>query len=207
MERFSVEDWNRLMAAVLDRLGGPVSLDVLVALVAHLLSIKEDRVESLDAEEDGEPAFRELPDTAGRTPEQDTELHESVARLWAAVTALRADYRCAYLLNIPGPGKSRGDIEIFVDLGVTRVLDMAAVLDLTDAQYAIAWEALDLSPAERAEAAALASPEEKFCFLWSHLPLPDALIAKLLGIQQQQVINRRTLALRELARALTRGES
>lgn len=207
MERFSVEDWNRLLSGMMDRLGGPVSLDVLVALVAHLLAVKEDRVESLDAEENGEPAFRELPDTEARTPEQDTALRDSVAELWAAVTALRPDYRCAYLLNIPGPGKSRGDIEVFVDLGVVRMLDMAAVLDLNDAQYALAWEALELSPAERAEIGSLSSREDKFCFLWKHLPLPDALIARLLGIQQQQVINRRTLALRALARALSRGEA
>jgi len=118
------------------------------------------------------------------------------------VKALRADYRCAYLLNIPGPGKSRGDIEVFVDLGVASVSEIGAALGLTDSQYRIVWDALPLSDEDRAAIPMLTTAAEKFGLLWKYLPSGDAVIARLLGIQQQHVINRRTLALRELARSL-----
>jgi DNA-directed RNA polymerase specialized sigma24 family protein len=203
LERYSVGDWNRFALAAFARLGGAVAFDDLVSLAANVLQVREDRTDSLDADGDGDPVIAQLADPARRTPDFEVELRGSIARLWGAVRELRADYRCAYLLNIPGPGKSRGDIEVFADLGVARVGDIGAVLGLSESQYAIAWDALDLSPADRV-VASLATAEEKFSLLWKYLPLGDALIARLLGIQQQHVINRRTIALRELARALSR---
>jgi DNA-directed RNA polymerase specialized sigma24 family protein len=202
VERYSVADWNRYVSAALTRAGGPVSFEELVSLTAKVLEVREDRVESIDARGENDRVLDELVDPGRRTPDGDVELRGSIVRLWTAIKALRADYRCAYLLNIPGPGKSRGDIEVFVDLGVTRVAEIGAVLALSDRQYAMAWDALPLSSADRADIPVLTTAEDKFCLLWKYLPLGDALIARLLGIQQQQVINRRVLALRELARAL-----
>ncbi len=207
MERFSADDWSSFTAALFKRIGGPIPFDDLVSIAVQVLEVKESRHESIEAEEREGAEAAQLVDQAVRAPETDVELSASIRRLWDAVKALRADYRCAYLLNIPGPGKSRGDIEVFVELGVARVSEIGTALALSEAQYAIAWEVLPLSAAERADVEALAAPEEKFCVLWSYLPLADALIARLLGIQQQQVINRRTLAVRELARALGRVET
>jgi hypothetical protein len=160
-------------------------------------------MESIDIASDSDRAFPELADPSRRTPDTDAELRGSIVRLWSAVKTLRADYRCAYLLNIPGPGKTRGDIEVFVDLGVARVGEIGATLALSDDQYALAWQALNLSSADRADSNLATTAEEKFYLLWKYLPLGDALIARMLGIQQQHVINRRSLALRELARALS----
>ena len=202
VERYSVADWNRYLAALLARAGGPVPFEDLVSLTARVLEVREDRMESIDARGETDRVRDELADPARRSPDVDVELRGSIVRLWTAIKSLRPDYRCAYLLNIPGPGKSRGDIEVFVDLGVTRVSEIGAVLALSDHQYALAWDALPLSSADRADISLLATPEDKFCLLWKYLPLGDALIARLLGIQQQQVINRRSLALRELGRAL-----
>jgi RNA polymerase sigma factor (sigma-70 family) len=202
LERYSCADWNRFASAAFARLGGAVSFDDLVALAAKVLEVTEDRIDSIDAGADGERAVGEPADAVRLTPDAAAELRGSIARLWMAVKELRADYRCAYLLNIPGPGKTRGDIEVFVELGVVRVPEIGAALGLNDGQYLAAWNALPLSPEHRTQVAATQTPEQKFALLWNYLPLGDAMIAQLLGIQQQHVINRRTIALRELARAL-----
>lgn len=202
VERYSGADWSRYLSALFDRAGGPLSFEHLVSLTAQMLQVREDRIESIDVSEDDDSAIGEVVDPSARTPDADAELRASIIRLWTAVKALRADYRCAYMLNIPGPGKSRGDIEVFVDLGVASVSQIGAVLGLTNGQYAAAWEVLPLSDDDRANIPTLTTSEEKFGLLWKYLPLGDAVIARLLGIQQQQVINRRTLALRELARSL-----
>ena len=205
LERYSYSDWNRFVSAAFKRLAGAVLFDDLVALAAQALELREDRIDSLDAEGEGDRAIGELADRVSRTPDIEVELRGSISRLWMAVKDLRGDYRCAYLLNIPGPGKSRGDIEVFVELGVARIAEIGAALGLNDGQYVAAWNALPLTPEDRVDTSAAVTPEEKFCLLWNYLPLGDAVIAQLLGIQQQQVINRRTTALRELARALGRA--
>jgi DNA-directed RNA polymerase specialized sigma24 family protein len=64
------------------------------------------------------------------------------------------------------------------------------------------WDLLELDDDDLAELGGLSAPEEKFCLLWKHLPLADTTIARLLELERQQVINRRMLAMRELARAL-----
>lgn len=203
LERFSYADWNRFASAAFAGLGGAISFDDLVALAAKVLEVREDRIDSIDADADGDRAVGELADRVRLTPEAAAELRGTIERLWMAVKDLRADYRCAYLLNIPGPGKSRGDIEVFVELGLVRIPEIGAALGLNDGQYLAAWSALPLSPEHRMQAAAAQTPEHKFALLWNYLPLGDSLIAQLLGIQQQHVINRRTIALRELARVLT----
>ena len=78
--------------------------------------------------------------------------------------------------------------------------DIAAAVGLDCAQLHRVFEELDLSTLERDELACCTHDVERFCLLWRHLPLPDAVIAKLMGFEQQQVVNRRMLALRELAR-------
>lgn len=205
LERYSYADWNRFASAAFTRLGGAISFDDLVALAVEVLELTEDRIDSIDAASDDEPLLGELADPVRLTPDAAAELRGSIARLWTAVKELRADYRCAYLLNIPGPGKTRGDIEVFVELGVVRIPEIGAALGLNEGQYLAAWDALPLSPEHRAQVATVRTPEQKFGLLWNYLPLGDSLIAQLLGIQQQHVINRRTIALRELARVLARG--
>jgi len=207
MERFCADDWNTFITALFKRAGAPIPFDDLVSVAVQVLEVKEARLASIEAEEGEGAEPTQLVDQTVRAPDTSVELSASIRRLWSAVKALRADYRCAYLLNIPGPGKSRGDIEVFVELGVARITEIGAALALNDAQYAIAWEMLPLSPADRSDVTTLKTGDEKFCVLWTYLPLADALIARLLGIQQQQVINRRTLAVRELARALGRMEA
>jgi RNA polymerase sigma factor (sigma-70 family) len=201
-EHYAAEDWDRLLSALFAAIGGPAPLDDLVAAIARLVGLQEERTDSLD-DDDEERA--EIADDTQPSPEDIAEARSSLARLWAAVLRLKPDHRCAYLLNIPGPGKSRGDIEVFVLHGIASVRDIGAGLCLDERQYAIAWTLLELNEPDRAAVAALRSPEEKFELLWKYLPLADTAIARLLGLARQQVINRRMLALRELARMLSAG--
>jgi RNA polymerase sigma factor (sigma-70 family) len=205
MERFAAADWDRLLAALFGRLGGPVGLDDLVGIVAELIGLAEERVDSLDEEPGEDMPARELADREGAPPDRTVELRRALARLWAAVRALKPDYRVAYLLNIPGPGKSRGDIDVFPLNGVASIAEIGAAIGLTDGQFRTLWDGLELAAGDRGELASLATPEAQFCLLWKYLPLPDALIGRVLGLEPQQVINRRMLALRELARALDDG--
>lgn len=203
MEQFGADDWDRLLDAVFTCLAAPVALDDILARIAELIGLKEDRVDSLD--EDWDQGSQTLTDSGASQPDRDAELRSALKQLWEAVCRLRPEYRCAYLLNIPGPGKSRGDIETFVFNGLTSVAGIGDLLALAEAQFQIAWSQLELSADDRSELETLNSPPEKFCLLWKYLPLEDGLIARMLGLERQQVINRRMLALRELARSLRAG--
>jgi RNA polymerase sigma factor (sigma-70 family) len=201
MDQFAAADWDKLLGALLDRLGAPVAVDDLVAIVAELIGLREERTESLDDDDDdGETPARQLAGRSALNPDRQAETKSLLRQLWAAILTLKPDYRRAYLLNLPGPGKTRADLDVFVLNGVATLADIAAAVDLTEAQYRQALEKLELEPGERFELERCRERAELFCLLWRHLPLADSVIAALLGMEQQQVINRRMLALRELAR-------
>jgi DNA-directed RNA polymerase specialized sigma24 family protein len=202
MEACGADDWDRLLGALFEQAQAPLVLDDLVRVVALLLDLQEDRVESLSgSDEDGDldPADTETPG-----PERRAEIRAMLRQLWGAVRALRSDYRLAYLLNIPGAGKTRGDIEVFALHGIASIEEIAAAIGLDAAQYQRLFAQLPLNDCDRMAAAACSDGLEHFALLWRQLPLPDAAIGALLGLEQQQVINRRMLALRELARLLSR---
>ena len=199
-EQFDAAVWDTLLDALFKRLSGPLALDDLVSVTVQLIGMKEDRLESLDDTEDDEPAD-EIADHEP-TPEQRFETRATLTRVWAAVVRLKPDYRCAYLLNLPGPGKSRSDIEVFVVNGIVGIADIGAAIGLDERQFRIAIAELALEEDDRAELVMLTTPRDQFFLLWKYLPLADQVIGRVLGLAQQQVINRRMLAMKELARAL-----
>ncbi len=208
MEQCSADDWDRLLDALFTKLGGPVGLDDLVALTARLIGLKEDRVESLDQgnDDDDDAASDDTEDTQTLTPDRQAELNSTLRQLWSAVCKLKTDYRYAYLLNIPGPGKSRGDIEVFALHGIASIAEIGERLALNDSQYQTIAEHVELDADDAADLARATDSQARFYVLWKYLPLADSVIARLLGLEQQQVINRRMLAMRELARTL-RGDT
>jgi RNA polymerase sigma factor (sigma-70 family) len=205
-ERFAAREWDVLLGALFVHVGAPLALDPLVNAVAALVGLKEDAFESLDAL-DEEGGGRDTGDAEAQTPEAAAEARSMLRQLWGAVRALKPDYRRCYLLNLPGPGKTRGDIEVFVLHGVASIEEIFGALALDERQVGMALAALDLSAADRDDLAGCRGDLERFCVIWRHLPLPDAVIAELLGLAQQQIINRRMLALRELARLLGHAPS
>ncbi len=204
MDQFGAAEWDRLLGALLDHFAVPVAVDDLVALCAELIGLREDRTESLDDHDDDDAPGLDIADDTYRQPEALAETRGLLRQLWGAVLALKPDHRRAYLLNLPGPGKTRADLEVFVMHGVATLADIEAALALTAEQVRQALAALDLDAGERFEIERCGSSRELFCMLWRHLPLADALIGRLLGLEPQQVINRRMLALRELARLVGR---
>jgi RNA polymerase sigma factor (sigma-70 family) len=201
IDQFTAVDWDRLVGSVLDLLGAPLAIDDLVAIAAELTGLREDHAESLDDDgQDGESPAHKIADRSALNPDRQAETRSLLRQLWAAIKTLKPDYRRAYLLNLPGPGKTRADLDVFVLHGVATLSEIAAAVDLTEAQYRQVLGQLDLKPGERFELERCDKPAELFCLLWRHLPLADGLIADLLDMEQQQVINRRMLALRELAR-------
>ncbi|WP_428424620.1 sigma factor [Methylibium sp.] len=201
MALFDAEDWDRLLTALYGHLGAALALDDLVAIVARLIDLKEVRTESLDVDDEGAGADELAGEAPG--PDELAAIRQQLARLWRAVVALKPDHRCAYLLNLPGPGKSRADIEVFVLHGIASVRQIGAALELSEQQYAIAWSGLELAPGDAADLAShRAVGDGAFGVLWKYLPLMDALIGLMLGLGPQQVINRRLSAVKALARAL-----
>jgi DNA-directed RNA polymerase specialized sigma24 family protein len=200
---YTAEDWDRLLAALFNAVGGPATLDELVSVIAQLTGLKEDRVESLDDDADEESGRHELAADEQATPERIAEMRSTLVRLWAAILRLKSDHRCAYLLNIPGPGKSRGEIDVFPLHGVATIAEIGQALKLNARQFDIVWSLVELTPDDRGRLAELADGDAQFATLWNYLPLDDMTIGRVLGLERQQVINRRMLALRDLARALS----
>jgi RNA polymerase sigma factor (sigma-70 family) len=198
-EQFDAAAWDGVLDALFTRLAGPMSIDDLVAVTSYLVGLKEDRHESFD--DDDEELDERLADDA-LTPDQVAQMRSTLAKLWIAITALKSDYRSAYLLNVPGPGKSRAELEVFVVNGVASVSEIGETIGLDDSQFRIAAAELALEDADRASVELLRTPHEQFFLLWNYLPLADLLIGRMIGLGQQQVINRRMLAVRELARAM-----
>lgn len=199
-EQCSAEDWDRLLRALFYRAGGPMTLDALVGLVARLLDLREDTVESLDLRIESE-GQRSMADAGSADPEQQALLRDLLRQVWEAVQALKPAYRQAYLLNLPGPGKLRSDIEVFVMHGIASTEEIRISLGLSPQQLDLALAASPLTVPQRRQAMR-ASEADRFALLWAQLPLSDALIGDMTGLAQQQVINRRMLALRELARRI-----
>lgn len=103
-----------------------------------------------------------------------TEKRMFLQRLWAELRELPLNQRAALLLNLRD-ASGFGSITLFPALGIATMRELAAALELT---------------------------AESFAALWNELPLEDARIAELLGLQRQQVINARKSGRERLARRL-----
>jgi hypothetical protein len=201
-DRWDASDWDRLLAGLFEQLGGATALDELVSALVPMLGIQESRLESIDVGDEEGDGGREVAAPESERVDQRAEQLSLLKRLWSSIRALQPDYRRAYLLNIPGPGKSRGDIEVFVLSGIASIAEIGETVDLTAEQLRAVIDMQELTAADRAEAASLNTPRLLFALLWKYLPIADTAIAAVLGMEPQQVINRRRLAMRELAKNL-----
>jgi hypothetical protein len=93
--------------------------------------------------------------------------------LWLELGQLPLEHRRVVLLNVREA--MGGHIEMFVLLGIASILQLAETLE---------WEPWTLAT------------------LWPKLPLPDAEIARLLGMTPGDVSNRRSTARQRLRRRL-----
>jgi RNA polymerase sigma factor (sigma-70 family) len=88
---------TRIVAELFDWIGGPVELDVLVHMVAHLLDIKDQQMESMD-----DPSLARRADylpSSGRSSASHVEANELLTHLWRAVIQLPAQQRDSFALS------------------------------------------------------------------------------------------------------------
>lgn len=167
---------DHLLSKLFDWIGHPVEIDLLVDVVARLQGIVDQpKEEDIRTAESRERKER-LPN---HPPDKFSQMEqrEYLKRAWGEIILLPIRQRKALLLNL-------------------RLKDGDGVIDaLPICQIA--------SPGEIA--GALEIRIEELERIWDQLPLPDARIAEMLGIQSQAVINLRKSARERLARRMEKA--
>ena len=88
---------SQIVAELFYWIGGPVEVDVLVRMIAYLLNIQDEQIESLD---DPSPTKWDAYFVSStRSNESHLEVNELLARLWQAVIQLPAEQRDAFALS------------------------------------------------------------------------------------------------------------
>jgi DNA-directed RNA polymerase specialized sigma24 family protein len=165
-----------LIDAILTAVGGPLALRSLVDLAMDWADVRQIRLQSIDEEAANASA---LSDTlSGGEPGAERVLiaREFLRRVWIELCALALVQRQVLLLNLQEAGCGR--IELLELLQIATRPDIAHVVAID----ALAFEAL-----------------------WPELPLPDARVAEIVGLQPADIPNRRKSARRRLARRLNLG--
>lgn len=163
-----------LLAALLNWVGHPLPLDDLVRVFAEVLEIREPLlVRESDRDPEAEVSPLERADER-QAVEPQVLWRDYLQRLWEAILQLPEHYRVPLLLNLRDD-RDGAVIAHLPDLGIASIAQIAACVGI---------------------------PPREFAALWWELPLDDNTIAARLGLKRQDVINRRMLARRSLARAM-----
>lgn len=177
-------------------IGHPIRFDELTRIVCGIKRIKEPGPISA-----GEGTGRELsgwlPDRR-RRPDEQAEWKEFLRCLWRQIEQLPRLQRLAYLLNFTA---ADGQLELFWAYGVASIRRIGAALEIAEKEFEQAWAAA-LDDRMRQRAAWCEQYDDKFAILWQMLPLPDAVIARMLGTERQKVINLRKAAADRLSRQM-----
>jgi hypothetical protein len=189
-QNVSGKEWLRLLDAVFEAVGGPVSMDDLIAIVAPLTGV-EDVADLYEGDEsEDEPTALER--VASRAPDA-YSARLSVERLklfWGAVLQLLPWHRAAYLLNMRD-----GDLGALPYYGVASIEAIGEAIELAEQQIAVLERQVGI-------ASHGGKAGERFVACWQHLPLDDNTIAVVLGVTRAQVIGYRNKARERLARSL-----
>jgi len=201
LSQMTTNDWENLLEEVFMQIDSPIELDSLVSLLANFFGIKDEAPQSITKDEDDTEAYQAF-DLPSPTLLQDKslEFREFLLKIWEAISLLKHNQRIAYLLNCTD---ADGDLQLFVLNGIASIVEIGRKLELTDEQFAILWSEIDVDERLKENAKTLTDYDEKFCFLWIHLPLMDSLIAKMLGSQRQNVITLRYRAREVLLKKLS----
>lgn len=164
-----------LLKWVLSQVGKPLEFSLLVNLIVRLRRIQEP--DAFPAKERTEnEQERELASAENLAARLEDVLY--LKKLWEEIRQLPLAQRMALLLNLRDGG-NRGLIVSFSSLGIARLNQLAAALEMSATEFAAVWQ---------------------------ELPWDDKRIAAQLGVERQQVINLRRAARRILARRMQRGE-
>lgn len=178
----------------------PIELDDLVTVILDLKRLAKNALVSIDDDEEG-GLVREL---AALDSLQDLEeewrahLEQYLHCLWAGVVSLKSkEQRMAYLLNFDGAGHG---LKLFQMFRVATLRRISEALSLSDEHFARLWPQLGEEARRKAEG--LENSIERFALLWSFLPIEDKIIAAMLDVNRQRVINLRRKARGHLSRSL-----
>jgi RNA polymerase sigma factor (sigma-70 family) len=140
-------DAGAILAAVFDRLGGPVEFDELVRALAELVNLPDEPAELTDQFENTDTLTR----AAGETDlAWQVEKRIFLQRLWEEIRELPRNQRAALLLNLRDAG-GRGCIALFPAAGIATVRHLAAALEICAEDFAALWNDLPLDDARIAE--------------------------------------------------------
>jgi hypothetical protein len=128
-----------LLEVILDRTGGPLALDRMVAIVAEVKGIKDHPAESYDHDKVLiESLFNPAPGT-----DAVLEQHLYLCRLWEEVTSLPPLQRSALLLNLRD-AHSDSVIAFVPYLGIASKNEIAELLGVPEDRFAKLWNDLPL---------------------------------------------------------------
>ncbi len=189
-------DYADLLLQLFRWIGHPIAFDQLARLMAGM-KLTDTFTSEIDPDA-WTTVSQRVPDARPR-PDEQAEWREFLGRVWVQIEHLPQPQRVAYALNFTA---GDGQLELFPAYGIASIGRIGAALALTDEHFGRAWPALDLPEDELRRAQACARYDDKFVWLWRYLPLPDAVIACMLGVERQKIINLRKAAGDRLSRRL-----
>lgn len=132
---------SRLVAEIFDWIGGPVQLDVLVQMLAYLLDIKDQPIESFDEDvaAEYETGFR----GSIRSTESDVETNERLGQLWSIVKQLPPRQRDTFALRFEDPD-GRDLFTALLAAGIVELKDLAEGLARSIADLLPLWEQMPM---------------------------------------------------------------
>jgi RNA polymerase sigma factor (sigma-70 family) len=126
--RFSDEDVRlaplpQIVNELLEWIGGPIEVDVLVRMIGHLLKIKDERIELLTERTPTTWDVYLSVDT--ESGESHVEANELLTRLWRALTRLPAEQRDAFAFRFEDPA-GQDLFTLLVGTGIVNWAEVAA---------------------------------------------------------------------------------
>jgi RNA polymerase sigma factor (sigma-70 family) len=141
------QELGETLAAIFNRLGGPVEFDELVSALAALLGIRDRPVESIDQGDDA-PGFQAV--AAEPDPAWQVEKRIFLQRLWEELQQLPVNQRAALLLNLKD-ADGRGCIALFPATGIATLRQLSDALEMSAESFARLWNDLPMEDAGIAE--------------------------------------------------------
>lgn len=157
-EDVSVVPLSRTVAELFDWIGGPVQFDDLVRMLAHVLRIKNQQIESLDDHIGAE--FVSHTDT--RSTESYVETNDLLRRLWRIVKGLPPKQRDAYALRFDDQD-GRNLFTVLLSAGIVDWNDLAEGMGRPVEEVARLWRQM---PMDSATAASELSTSRENIYKW-----------------------------------------
>ncbi|HYI08157.1 MAG TPA: hypothetical protein VEK57_03715 [Thermoanaerobaculia bacterium] len=128
----------KLVPALFRELGGPLDLDTLVATMARLIGLEQQRVVEVPLELLAQP---------GAAADSMLELRVSLRELWADVRRLAPKQRAALLLNLRDV-QGRECLSLLPLTRTATLAEIAAAVEMPPGELAKLWNGLPLSDAQ-----------------------------------------------------------